>query len=748
METSLSDNKISEALSTVGQFFSDTIPPVHAAESVGILMTQPPQLMASEIITWISRQNQIQGRNASVADYLFHAVCKLQYIAHLQLISGQLLAPYLDRVKNLLLDYCPTEDRQLLNENFGHIEMSDMVQAVPLNLIYRQKSSNEPESGAWGGPISQQSRDRRLSILWSRLKSEVGQPGLPAGMENREELVPHLIATAAANAHSGEELRKFQENLKSLGIDSGTDQIFRTLSHSLPGWMVSTTGADAVESHNPAIEAMSKIIHLAEDYREGCKRFEDMVQAAIEQFNTGSLARAATMLDLALGIASEGNLDPLVVANVRKTAHTSLDMNRLRDLVKERDKHRLLRKVLNFFDEFEVQNILDSLQHENKRDRRRMLLGILDVYGGTARKIAFTRLKELLAVTDVATDWHFARNLVCILNGTPGNGEVPFEEEMELIARLLEPSQPVALVKEAIKYAGQIKSARSEDLLIRTANELEKTVCEHAAPAKEAAQKISLLDRTIFALAHYGTPKACRIVVNHGVSGLDELGDTAARLTYLSSQDLTADSESLASLIRFLKSRTPRKLLGMTIGKNDQSLFHAIKALSSTPAPMVRQVLREIATQFPETKFGETAAHTLRGFEASDKPGSPQSRMMTGDLDLFGLPDLLQQLSREQLNGTLTVKDANGNPVGTFSLLAERIQNCSAGRLEGVEAAYQLLEKPVEGTFVFQGRNKSEFPEQPDKQRFPDLDSILSEGMRRYDELQKSSHDCARSCPA
>jgi hypothetical protein len=215
------------------------------------------------------------------------------------------------------------------------------------------------------------------------------------------------------------------------------------------------------------------------------------------------------------------------------------------------------------------------------------------------------------------------------------------------------------------------------------------------------------------------------------------MGDAAARLAYLSNQDLTNDKESLAILIHFLKSKAPLKLLGMTIQKNERLLLHTIRALSSTPAPIVRQTLERLSERFPGTKIGQAAAGILKEFKAADKPGIQADHMLTGDLDLFGLPDLLRQLNLMQATGTLTLKDAKGNPAGDFVLYAGRMQDCSQGRLQGVDAAYQFLEKPISGTFVFHGQRNSGIQEQPEEDKTHDLASVLAEGMRRYDELQR-----------
>jgi hypothetical protein len=738
MEAASPDGRIREALSEVGQYLADTIPPLQVVNSVMALLEQPPQLIVSEIIRWISIQYQGNRKSVSVGDFLFHAVAKLNNLANLRLIPEQSLEPYLNSVKQLLLEHCPHAEKHLLSENFSRIGMSEQATTVPINLIYRQTRPGETESKVEEGWVSEQPRDRRLSILWERLKGENRRHNSTGRQEIREQTIPHLLATAASTAATGEEFHSFQENLKSLGIGSGTDQIFRTLSRSLPGWMVPTTGTDAVKSHNPAIEAMQRIINLAEDRREGCRRFQDMVQAAIEQFNSGSLARAATIFDLALSISSDDKLDPEVVAKIRGAWHESLDMNRLRKLAKERDKHRMLRKVLNFFERFSVKNLLQSLEIEEQREKRWLLLGLLESHAAAARKMAFERLQEILTDTNVATDWYFARNLTYILNAIPPGDEFSSKTEIELIAPLLRLSLPAPLIKEAIRHVGKIKCDESEELLISTVDTLEQVAFEYAVSNRDPKRKLSILDRTIFTLAHFGTPRAYRRVVKHGISGHEQLGDTAARLEYLSRRDLSQDKESLALLIRFLKSNAPRRIFGLTLQRNDQLLNHAVVALSSTPAPIVRETLKDIAARFPETKSGQAAARAIAEFQASEKPENQNTRMMTGDLELFGLPVLLQQLSNLQATGALTLKDAKENTMGVLALLSGRLEDCGAGHLKGKEAAYQLLEKPIAGSFAFQGKRDAGIKKGSTGHKMSDLDSILSEGMRRYDELERA----------
>ncbi len=735
MGSAAGDEKIRDALSSIGQYLSDVIPPVHVAESVATLLREPAQLMASEIVSWISAQSQGE-RKASVTDYLLHALIKLHYLGQLQLVHAEALTPYLESVKQLLLERCPPAYRAKLRESFGRIGITETAMATPINLIYMQTKPGQMESENQASLISEQT-ENRLSGPRSQLKPEMQAPVFPKRNEQREDAIPQLIATASSDTQTSSELGSFQKNLRSLGINPDADQIFRALSCSLPGWMIATTEMAPAKSRNPAVEAMVQIIHLAEDHLEVGKRFQEMVRAAIEQFNTGSLARAATMFDLAVDMSSYHRLDSSVVTYVRQSMHKSLDLNRLRNLAKERNKHRLLRKVLNFFHEFTVDNMLNSLQKEVRRDRRRFLLTLLEAHGDTARKAVFNRLKQQIENTDVASNWYFPRNLICLLMDIPRSRDVSLREEMELVAPLLTLSLPVPLVKEAIRFASQTRCDKSEDLLIATADKLENDVFACSSSDRDPTQKIALLDITICALAHLGTPKGYGKVVKHGISHHNELGDTMARLTYLAGQDLSGDRESIMTLTQFIKNKMPRKLFGVTIQKNEDLLLRTIKALSSTPDVVVRLTLDVVAEHFPETKFGQAAADALKEFRILDKHGDPSERSLAGDLDLFGLPDLLQQLYQSSATGILILKNEKSNPVGEITLLAGRMRHCSVGRLEGMEAAYQLLEKPTGGAYVFKGQTNFRAQVQAEELKLPDIVSIMFEGIRRYDELQR-----------
>ncbi len=763
-EQTVPDIEVRHALSTVQQYLSDTIAPLLAAESVVLLLSGPPQLVAAEMIKWVSSQYQGNEESASYSEYLYHAVKKLYDMGGLKLVPVERLTQYLEELKQIVVDYCPEEEREVLADELSRLGQSDTALTPAVGFIHRPADVVEAATAfvarREGSAPDMSTIRRRLSILWKRLgegarESAAGSsresapgsggesgPGVRPAREKRERLVSQVVATAAKVAQNDQELRQFQEKLSSFGIESGTDQMFKVLSRSLPGWAVPITpgggGGNAAGPGSAAIDAMRQIMMLAEDGFEGCKRFQEMVNAAIEQFNTGSLARAATMFDLAGGLASEAKLDKAAVAGARRTAHESLDVGRLRAYAKVPEKHNLLRKVLNFFDEFKVEGLLDNLQREPKRDRRRLLLSLLETHGRDARDAAYKRLRNLLGNAEVSRDWYFPRNLVCLLNGIPRPDEMLPGEEIEMMRSLMNPSLPAPLVREAIADVGQIRHPDAEMLLIETVGKLAHLLNEPRAGGFDRTQLVSLLDRAIFALSHFGTPGATRAVVEHGLKRDDELGDTMARLTYLSGQDLSGDEESCKLLLKALHRKMPRRVFGVTFQKNEQVLLPLIKALSSTTSPGVQQALENLASRFPDEDSGKAAARAIKESGGEEKPAEASAERLTGDLELFSLPDLLQQLALFQLTGTLTIKDAGGELASTITLVSGRMQTCTAGRLQGVNAIYQLLERPCAGTFAFQGRRARPGQEAPADARLMDLTSVLFEGMRRYDEFQRA----------
>jgi hypothetical protein len=229
---------------------------------------------------------------------------------------------------------------------------------------------------------------------------------------------------------------------------------------------------------------------------------------------------------------------------------------------------------------------------------------------------------------------------------------------------------------------------------------------------------------------------------------LHETGDTD-RVAELRTADLSAEPILVDELLHVLRDGLPRKLLGVTVRRKTGSLTQIIEGLSSTPTAAVRRALMETAERFPREPFGLEASKVLAGFDAPRAPERPEAgpesaaapapapQGMEGDLKIFGLPNLLQSLGQNEVTGTLTLRDRRGTPVGVLDLRAGELAFCSTGRLQGAEAFYQLLERPLATSFQLTSGDPPRREARAGEAQRP-LVAMLLEGMRRYDEYERA----------
>ncbi len=483
---------------------------------------------------------------------------------------------------------------------------------------------------------------------------------------------------------------------------------------------------------------MRQIIRLAQDGQESGQRFHQLVLAAVEQFNEGSLARAVTMLELADSLIADGRVEIALAKSVRSTAHQILDAAKLKALADSPEKHQLLRRVLEFFNEFQAEGLLESLRRETQRDRRRLILSLLEVYGSAIRAAAFNRLESFVSSHNVSRYWYYPRNLIYLLHRIPRPEGASFEEEIDLLDALLRPAIPGPLVREVTIALGQAGHEKAEKALLRFVAEVEDLLCRPETETGLREGLKTMLDRAILALAKRGTPGAIRAVVEHGLKGREELGHTHARLSYLSNQNISEDANSVGRLLKAIRDELPYKVLGVAIPKNTPNLAHLIKALSSTPTPEVRALLADVAAKYSGHPFGKAAGTVLRGYSGDSMQTEDRAERLIGDLELFGLPDLLQQLARAQATGTLTIKDPKGEAVAALTLQDGKMIACHAGILNDEEAVYYLIQKPLPGTFVLIGRREPAPGGNTGTAAQLDLMPIVLEGVHRYNEYQRA----------
>ncbi|MGE5347464.1 MAG: hypothetical protein ACM3JH_16035, partial [Acidithiobacillales bacterium] len=469
---------VREALTELQRYLSDSIPPLMVAESLTLLLDYPVELTSFEINAWTSAQFRSKLGSVPVSDYLYHAVDKIFQLGSFGLIPRERLRAYLDVLIPLVVRQCPEEDRDLLRANLTRLGEGDAVGAAAVEVVRRQVGSRSPmatEKGATaGGEPGTAGTDlakklRRFSLLLERWEASAVEKGTPvpaagpgaggavgetraSGAEARETtatekrkknevILSQLLSNAAAVCDSDKELAQALDGLRRIGLEMQTADAFRVLGRALPGWVVppgveplEQTGSTAGGSAGAAIR---KIVTLPEDPVEVGKRFHEMLQAAVEQFNKGSLPRAAKMFEVAERLIAEKRIDAKSAEGSCRRAFDALDVEKLRSLGEHPEKHPLLRKILNFFPALRVKALLDVVRVEEKRERRRLFLSLLEIHGAEARDAALERLEQMARNGEApAEEWHFKRNLVYLLRRVPRRPDQPAEPELGAVVQL------------------------------------------------------------------------------------------------------------------------------------------------------------------------------------------------------------------------------------------------------------------------------------------------------------------------
>src|SRR5205814_908380 len=141
------------------------------------------------------------------------------------------------------------------------------------------------------------------------------------------------------------------------------------------------------------------------------------------------------------------------------------------------------------------------------------------------------------------------------------------------------------LVKQVIAYLAHTRHEKAERALITYLRVFENMLLQPETAAYSVGDLEVLLDRTCAALARYGTPRAWRAMVDHGLRPELHLGSTMARLAEAGKQDLSSSKDIVERLVAALRAEMPRTVLGFAVLKNEARIAALIQALSGTPLP-------------------------------------------------------------------------------------------------------------------------------------------------------------------
>ncbi len=721
--------ELQDAVLELHQYLSDQKAPLMVADSIELLLRYPPDFVAAQIHAWVASQSL----TAPVSDFLYHGAKKVSVLGDLDLLPKDALAERLRGMVPALLTFCPEPDREMLKQNLERLGQAAPQAAAAAAVLHTQAGPAAPKEDKPSVVSDLMARGmRRLSLLLDHLRP-LASPGVPA--EKRKEVASQFVTTAAMHAQTTQELDQNLAPLRQVGVEIETDKLLKTLAGSLAGWALpAVEGYAAPVVSRDQLEAVRRIVSLPEDPAEVARRFREMVHAAIEQFNAGEIGRAVALFDLAEQLAAEKKVQPKFVEALRAQGHEYLDATRLHTAAARADYRPQLKKIVSFFTPLQPAALLLQLDGEPRRDRRHQILALLEVHGEPARAAAWELLKASVQ-EGARTDPFFLMNLVYLLRVIRRPDDASVEEEVDVVMQTSARDNPPPLVKQVIAFLGGTRHDKAERALITYLKVFESMLLAPDTAAYPAAEVEMLLDRTCAALARYGTPRAWRVLVDHGLKAEARLGSPAMRLAEAGRVNLSADRELVARLIATIRAELPKGgVAGLMSRKGDDKAIALIQALAGTPLPGVYELLQEVAHKHGDRELGKVAASTLDALATVGRPPAPASTL-SGDLEMFGLPNLIQTLVQSQLTGVLTVLDGEGRPQAALLVQQGRFRGGHCGTVRGDAAVYKLLERPFKGTFAFVSRDLAGQGDLADPQ---DLFGLLMEGVRRYDELQRA----------
>jgi hypothetical protein len=753
------------------RYLSDEIAPMIFADSASELFALPTEVISHEIQSWLG--DQIRGASTMTpSELLYHAATKLHQLGVLELMPKEEVSEFLGRLQPLLLEICPQDQRQGLEENFGHLAKSTGLSGGKVEVLHKQGPPGAPGGGGGGGGMPQAGYGgagavggmpaaggmggaapsaadalalHRLNLMLDQLQRvampAAGGGGVPA--VSQKAMLGHVIEQFASQAKSSKELETQLGYLKDIGIENLGADLFKHLSEGLPDW--APPSHTEVEDKDPpagATRAIRKVVNLSKSPEERLRRFKELVDVAVKEFNARSLGRAVTMFDLADRMVAQKEVDPSIASTVIEESFSELDMGLIYKLADDPDRRLLLHRVMNFFPKLKVDQLLDELKEEQDRERRLTLLKMLRAHGNEAREIAVETLEESVNGGE-PQPWHVERNLVYLMRAIPRVHDEDIEREIDLLIRLSDLQGSMPVVREAIASLVQLEHPRAYTTLAARVSELEDVLTNDSALGFDIKEIRWLLSNAIKLLSQSESAEARSIIITHGLKDKPELGDTFARLVPLGQYDLSDTPDQLNRLLDAMQNELPRKFLGVSVKnpRKNQILEYLIAAVAGSNATEVHTVLTDIINRFSDQPFAKAADTALQkmGQPVARKKAPEQNDSVTlsGDLTLFGLPNVLQNLADSKVTGAVKIFGKDGGELAEVRLADGDLISAQVGKLKDDVAVYQLLERPVEGRFVFVNQEKEEMDYSSAAGSMAMM-SLLLEGMRRYDEFNRA----------
>jgi hypothetical protein len=769
------DPRLTEAFEELDGYLADRLPPLLVTDSFELFLESDPALLGGALYDWAISQFRVRGGGEPLSDLLFHGLKKIQLLEEFHLVPPDKFVEYLRGVAGTLLQGCPPEDAERLAGMLHFLREARGSAVNTVGTLYRAPTSAGTPTAAdaaktaampampsglhaviasapAASPNTSQAISgeelrslRRFTALLERL-------GPVAGGAAPAEAQQQLLITAATAASNASELESRMSRLHELGFAPAVARdLVQAVAKTVPDWVIHD-GPKLELAKSSSLEAVRRVVKLAGDGAKVAERWKDLLRSAVEQFNQGSWARAVTLIEVAEGMIKDGSISTQVAELSRGHLHESFDMAQVLQCGADPKNRPILRRLVEFFPGWSARELLDQLVYQPDQKKRRLILLLLEVWGSEARPMVVERLATVVSQrTSDENVWWFLRNLVFLLHKLPRSADSDPRAELKLVAPFSTIGNHPSFQREVYVFLAMLPGGHGATTLVQRLADLERALASPTPPYDEA-EMTRLLNALAAALARCGSLTARRALVEHALAPGPRAADSAARLRELSTFDLSGDREVLALLLGAIRTHEPVKVLGFSLRRNEETLTHVVRALAATSDSEVRRVLSGLAAKYPDRAFGRAAAGEVEPaaevpaardeepelieFEPAPPPvktAATPKASLTGDLEVFGLPGLLQSLQQSEVSGRLTLRDAAGAERAVFEIAGGRLGSCRCGRLRGEAAFYQVFELPAPGTFELV-RTPVAVPE---GERL-ELMGLLLEAMRRYDELRRA----------
>lgn len=673
------DRKLRDALENLALFLSDEVAPLLAVDSVETLLDAPVDAVVDQLRSWVTLQQGYHRGSVSSADLYFHALKKLQLLAELNLLDSAALDEFLTDLRGVIVSEVSEEARGELERKLRRLGLGQ-------------------DSG------------RAVGIL-HRADREGEDPERTPEREDEREEGPSPPRSFEAPPSAGGTHRPEARSRKQDGV----------------------AGAARI----PAPEEDSAAIVLR------------AMDRAILRFNTGRLGPALDAVEDLREIVEREEVPRSTVDLVAKSAQSKIDREQLRRRANDPERFPALRQFLDVFPRYRPDSLLKELDVEEDRGRRRLLLALLIVHGPAARPILIETLRSLLEEGRRHDRWYLERNLVHLLRCIPPESESRSEEEVELVSELVDLEEAHQLVREAVAHLGVAGGETAESALVNTLREIEHALDDPDRTAHGRGILHKLLEQVAASLASHGGAKALRVLADYALHGQTHVA--MSRLVELRAVDLRRHPGTLRLILSRLDEILGTRLPGFMTGKRATEVRALVEAIAGTPAAAVRERLHEVRRRYQGRELAEVATQILAAMPETGSstdvsgetaPGAattPRRKLdgsaFEGDIDTFGLPNILQSVAQSQLSGILLLRDDEDRVHARFDFEEGTLTDCRTRDLEGEEAFYQIFHTASEGTFQFVRRSA---PGSPRRIARP-LPGLIMEAMRRSE-----AHEAAR----